>query len=151
MLKKLFEPKSVDSEDPGSSPQHDEQAKAEILDEAILTHAIDEDDGTEEDEVEIGELPFVAEPAQASDPQLEASVAAVRNLILSLHRGIVPEMIGGETVEAVISSIVPAQNAFNRVVSGLSIPAGGNPSVTLDVESIPTFDKIRRGLSTSRS
>lgn len=74
-------------------------------------------------------------------------IESVRQLILTLHQSIVPDMVNGDTVSDLIASIKPAEEAYNRILTGVRIPAGGNAPHSLDIDSLPTFDKIRRGLS----
>lgn len=79
----------------------------------------------------------------------EADIEAVRALILALHPAIVPELIGGDSVATLIESITPAQEAYSRIVAAVRVPAGGNGPTALDVESLSTFEKIRRGIKVS--
>ena len=76
----------------------------------------------------------------------EADLDAVRALILALHPDIVPDLIGGDSVAALIASIAPAQEAYGRIAASVRVPAGGNPTFVLDADSLPTSEKIRRGL-----
>lgn len=77
----------------------------------------------------------------------QKDIDAVRELILGLHPSIVPELISGDSVETLIASIAPAQNAYANIVSNMQIPAGGNPIIGPDNDSLTTDEKIRRGLS----
>lgn len=77
----------------------------------------------------------------------QMDIDAVRELILGLHPSIVPELIGGDSVASLIASIAPAQKAYANIVSNRHIPAGGNPIIESDDDSLTTDEKIRRGLT----
>lgn len=80
----------------------------------------------------------------------------VRDIILASHPDIVPELVQGDSISALVSSIEPARAAFARVIESvpppapITIPAGGNTPVTIDIDSLPTSEKIRRGLASQR-
>lgn len=84
-------------------------------------------------------------------PDLEASsdLDQVRNLILASHTDLVPELVQGDSITNLVASIQPARAAFIRVIESVpvTIPAGGNTPVVLDTDSLPTSEKIRRGLA----
>jgi hypothetical protein len=90
-------------------------------------------------------------------------LAAVRELALRAYPETVPEMVGGESVAAILGSLEPAAAAYQRIVAGLvpseppvvmvaapQVPAGGAAAVVVDAERLPSVEKIRRGL-TARS
>lgn len=77
----------------------------------------------------------------------QEDINAVRDLILGLHPSIVPELISGDSVSTLIASIAPAQQAYANIVSKMHLPAGGNPIISFDDDSLTTDEKIRRGLS----
>ena len=83
------------------------------------------------------------DPAETSKEEINA----VRELILGLHPSIVPELISGDSVATLIASIAPAQQAYANIVSKMQVPAGGNPIISFDGDSLTTDEKIRRGLS----
>lgn len=84
-------------------------------------------------------------------PVPEDDLAQVRQLILASHPDTVPELVAGENIAALIASIAPAQAAYNRVAESLpaavTVPAGGNTPVLVEAETLPTSEKIRRGLA----
>lgn len=79
----------------------------------------------------------------------------VRELILASHTDIVPELVQGDSVTDLVASINAARQAYSRIVEAqpkpVTIPAGGNTPVTLDINELPTSEKLRRGLAASRS
>lgn len=92
------------------------------------------------EEVEESENPVAEEGGATED------LEAVRALIMALHPGIVPELIGGDSVTALIASIAPAQEAYDRIVATGRVPAGGNPVVGVDTEALSAIEKIQSGL-----
>lgn len=104
----------------------------------------------------------VVEPG-AVEGAMGADLAAVRELALRAYPETVPEMVGGESVAAILSSLEPAAAAYQRIVAGLGpsesnvavaaprVPAGGAAAVVVDPERLPSVEKIRRGLTTRRS
>lgn len=87
-------------------------------------------------------------------------LAAVRELVLRAHRDVVPELVAGESVEALMASVEAAQAAYRRIVerfpqpdpapSAPSVPAGGDRPAPIDPERLPAGEKIRRGLAHRR-
>jgi hypothetical protein len=87
-------------------------------------------------------------------------LAAVREVVLRAYPETVPEMVGGESVEALLQSIEPAAAAYQRIAAGVAarvpapaaptVPAGSAPPVSVDPERLPSVEKIRRGLATRR-
>ena len=96
---------------------------------------------------------LVVEPvAEAPD-----DLACVRELILASHPDIVPELVQGSSVADLVASIESAKAAYTRVIesapkpAAITIPAGGNAPVAVDIDALPTSEKIRRGLSVTRN
>ena len=87
-------------------------------------------------------------------------LSRVRELALRAYPETVPELVGGETVEAILGSIEPAAAAYRRIAEGVAAnapapvipvgPAGSAPAVALDPERLPSVEKIRRGLVARR-
>lgn len=87
-------------------------------------------------------------------------LAAVRELVLRAYPETVPELVGGESVEAILGSIEPAAAAYRRIAEGVAahapapvapvVPAGSAPAVAFDPERLPSVEKIRRGLVARR-
>ena len=87
-------------------------------------------------------------------------LTAVRELALRAYPETVPELIGGDTVEAILGSIEPAAAAYRRIAAGVAanqpipvapvVPAGSAPPVAMDPERLPSVEKIRRGLAARR-
>lgn len=150
MLKKLFEPTPAETDTSVPDLPVEEPTSSETKDMAVSPTIEEIDDPVDSPTEEIDLLAAV-EPEEVADSPSATDITAVRELILALHPTIVPELIGGDSIDALIASIEPAQAAYKRIVSSVSIPAGGNAPVTLDVESLPTFDKIRRGLAQGSS
>ena len=81
---------------------------------------------------------------------------AVRDLVLRAHPDVVPELVTGDTVAALLASVEPARTAYERLaatwterrpVTGTSVPAGGGGPIAVDPDRLPAAEKIRRGLS----
>lgn len=107
-------------------------------------------------------------PAETAAPSPESSPAAqpglnsttldaVRELVLRAHPNVVPELVHGTSVEALLASVEPASQAYAAVSSRVStttpviesppsVPAGGSGPVPIDLTQLPTA-KLRRGLS----
>jgi hypothetical protein len=109
------------------------------------------------------------EPAIATEVDDSASagmqdddLTAVRELALRAYPETVPELVGGDTVAAILGSIEPAAAAYRRIADGVAanqtppapvapvVPAGSAPPVSLDPERLPSVEKIRRGLVARR-
>ena len=85
-------------------------------------------------------------------------LAAVRELALRAYPETVPELVGGESVAALLRSLEPASAAYRRIAEGVAahaptapvpiVPAGSAPSISVDPEQLPSVEKIRRGLAT---
>jgi hypothetical protein len=81
-------------------------------------------------------------------------LAAVRELILVAHPDVVPELVTGATVAELTASVAAARAAYQGVVGRQPaaasappvVPAGG-ATVVVDPASLPTAEKIRRGLA----
>ncbi len=93
----------------------------------------------------------------------EDDLAAVRELALRAYPETVPEMVSGESIAALMQSLEPAAAAYQRIAAGVAarapatvaavapvVPAGSAPAVTVDLERLPSVEKIRRGLATRR-
>ena len=98
---------------------------------------------------EIPELPD-------TPPEFDANndIAQVRDLIRRTHPDTVPELITGATIADLLASIEPARQAYSRVAESLpapvTVPAGGNTPVLVEPDTLPTSEKIRRGLAAHR-
>lgn len=91
-------------------------------------------------------------------------LAAVRDLALRAYPETVPELVGGDSVAALLGSLEPAAAAYRRIAEGVAasaapaptapvaptVPAGSAPPVAIDPERLPSVEKIRRGLATRR-
>lgn len=84
-----------------------------------------------------------------------SDIDQVRDLILASHTNIVPELVQGSSVADLVASINHAQEAYTRIVDSqpkpVTIPAGGNTPITLDINTLPTSEKLRRGLAAKRT
>jgi hypothetical protein len=102
--------------------------------------------------------PFDEAPdALAPEPVAGTNLDAVRELVLRAHPDVVPEMIAGDSVEALLASVEPARAAWRQVADRIetpaappSVPAGGQPAVAVDPERLSASEKIRRGLARKR-
>lgn len=84
----------------------------------------------------------------------------VRDLVLRAHPEVVPELVGGATLAALLGSIEPAHQAYADLAARLTpggpapaaipavppVPAGGSGPAPLDLDRIPAAEKLRRGL-----
>jgi hypothetical protein len=80
--------------------------------------------------------------------------------VLRAHPDVVPELIAGDSIEALLASVEPAEAAYRRIAARLlhpatpqpvpSVPAGGGRPASIDAERLPADEKIRRGLTTRR-
>lgn len=112
-----------------------------------------------EEEVEPVEDGVVDEIAEGGVMSAE-DLAAVRELALRAYPETVPELVGGESVAAVMNSLQPAAAAYQRIAEGVvaraptpaapAVPAGSSPPVSVDPERLPAVEKIRRGLAARR-
>jgi hypothetical protein len=120
---------------------------------------------TESDRQLAEEDAFVEEQIGTDDTQAGGvmsveELAAVREVVLRAYPETVPEMVGGESVAALLQSIEPAAAAYQRIAAGVAtrapapaaptVPAGSAPPVSVDPERLPSVEKIRRGLATKR-
>lgn len=90
----------------------------------------------------------------------ETELAAIRELVLRAHPDVVPELIAGDSIEALLASVGPAEAAYQRIAERFpqpappppppSVPAGGGQPALIDAERLPADEKIRRGLTTRR-
>lgn len=106
-----------------------------------------------------GEGEVVERDRPAVEPGLSAGeLAAVREVVLRAYPETVAELVGGESVAAVLASIEPAAAAYRRIAEGIGerspvvpvVPAGSAPPVAVDAERLPAVEKIRRGLAARR-
>jgi len=92
----------------------------------------------------------VAEPALSPAGTLPPEdLAAVRAVVLAAHPDTIPELVGGETVAALLASVGPAREAFARVAATVrvpAVPAGSSPALAIDPDHLPATEKIKRGL-----
>ena len=80
--------------------------------------------------------------------------SAIRELVLRAHRDVVPELVEGDTVDALLASIEPARAAYHRLAASLgqpatppAVPAGGQRPMPVDPDRLSASEKIRRGLA----
>lgn len=101
--------------------------------------------------------PTPEHPQQATDDAQALDIAAIRDLVLKAHPDVVPELITGTSVAALLASIEPAQAAYGRLLESVrsgqsqatsvpAVPAGGSAPVPIDPDRLPPAEKIRRGL-----
>ena len=85
-------------------------------------------------------------------------LAALREALLAAYPEAVAELVGGESVGAMLASLGPARAAWERVAATVArpgatappVPAGSAPPVAVDVAALPATEKIRRGLAARR-
>jgi hypothetical protein len=105
-------------------------------------------------EPEIIETTDVPETEVSAGPEGTTNLDAVRELVLRAHPEVVPELIGGETIEALLASVEPAEAAWRRLAERIerppaapAVPAGGARPAAVDPDRLPASEKIRRGLA----
>lgn len=89
----------------------------------------------------------LSEPTPDPDPTL----AAIRDLVLKAHPDVVPELVTGASIEDLLASVGPANDAYTRLTDRLqpappSVPAGASVPAPLDPDRMPTALKIQVGL-----
>lgn len=101
----------------------------------------------------IDETVDTAEPESSAGTDLDA----VRELVLRAHPDVVPELIAGDSVGALLASVEPARAAWQQIAERIgppaaptSVPAGGQPAAAVDPDRLPASEKIRRGLARNR-
>ena len=98
------------------------------------------------------------ESSAGSAPAFSADdLAAVREVVLRAYPEAVPELIGGASVAEVLGSVEAAAAAYQRIAEGVAarsvapvapvVPAGSMAPVAVDPETLPSVEKIRRGLA----
>lgn len=104
--------------------------------------------------------PETTDPADPPEPMPDGhdpapDLAAVRELVLRAHPDVVPELVTGETIAALIASVEPARAAYARLTASIAqdaspvapVPAGGSAPIAVDPDRVPPAEKIRRGLA----
>ncbi len=98
------------------------------------------------------------EPAEPQDSPPDAELDAVRAVVLQAYPDVVPELVTGDSVAALLASVEPARSAYARLAETWSagrtpeaarVPAGGGTPIAVDPERLPAAEKIRRGLAAS--
>ena len=90
-------------------------------------------------------------------------LTAVRELVLRAHPAVVPELVTGDSVAALVASVAEAEAAYQRIAAAIGerepgagtrsgtapprVPAGDTPAAVIDAERLPAAEKIRRGLA----
>jgi hypothetical protein len=100
------------------------------------------------------------EAAQPAEAPAEASGAGsvdlqrVRDLVLAANPDVVPEMIAGDTFDALLASVEPAKAAYARIAASVQSAAppavagqtGGSRQYVINVEELSPSAKISEGL-----
>jgi hypothetical protein len=104
-------------------------------------------------------LETIDEPTDAVETEtpVGTDLDAVRELVLRAHPDVVPELIAGDSIAALLASVEPARAAWERLAERIgappttpAVPAGGERPVAIDPERLSASEKIRRGLARSR-
>jgi len=98
----------------------------------------------------------LSEAGQALDElgkALPQAVAAYREILVEANPGMLPELITGETIEAVNESLKNARNLVERVKQEMEteaartrVPAGAPPRTPPDLSSLSPREKIQYAL-----
>lgn len=101
--------------------------------------------------------PVEAEPLEPAPESAPApSIDAVRDLVLRAYPNVVPELVRGDTLDDLLASIEPASAAYTNLAARFDrptaespepVPAGATLPAPIDIERIPTAEKLRRGIS----
>lgn len=86
------------------------------------------------------QLESEAMPSTGTAPATPTSaidLGAVRELILAANPGVVAEMIAGDSFEALLASVAPAQAAYERIVAGLAAQTPTQAPGAASAPSIP--------------
>ncbi len=85
------------------------------------------------------------------------AVASYRTVIVQSNPDILPDLIAGETIEALDGSLERARALIGKVKAGLEaqkaaarIPAGAPPRTPADTSSLSPREKIRQGVERAR-
>jgi hypothetical protein len=82
-----------------------------------------------------------------------ADVEQIMELVKRAYPDIVPEVLVGDSVDALLASVPAAREAYARVMASLreqapaAVPSGSGRRPPLDVESLSPESKIRVGIS----
>ena len=97
-----------------------------------------------------------APPAAGVVADETTDLPAVRDLILAAYPDVVPDLVAGTTVAALLASVEGARAAYAAVEARIApapaagtplvIPAGGGAPLPVDPDRLPASEKIRRGL-----
>jgi hypothetical protein len=93
-----------------------------------------------------------------------ADLQKVHDLVLKAHPDVVPDLVKGDSIDALIASAAPARAAYQRIVDTLhtananppapaqppTVPAGGAAPI-LDPDTLSPTTKIARALATRRA
>jgi hypothetical protein len=103
--------------------------------------------------------PTSPDDSATPDPEPTAHTAphidTVRDLVLRAYPNVVPELVRGDTLDDLLASIEPASTAFTSLAARLHqpivdapepVPAGASLPVPIDIDRIPTAEKLRRGI-----
>lgn len=94
-------------------------------------------------------------PSAGNDPEI---LERVRELVLQAHREVVPELVGGDSLTALLASVEPARQAYANLAARLAVeptpvpavthpvPAGGTGPAPIDLDRMPASEKLRRGI-----
>jgi hypothetical protein len=103
------------------------------------------------------EIPDVESMEAGAGEPAHPDLEEVRKLVLLAHPDVVPELVTGETVAALLASVEPARSAYARLAgtwreereaaTGAMVPAGGGAPIAIDPDRLPAAEKIRRGLA----
>jgi hypothetical protein len=102
------------------------------------------------------EIEAEGDEAVSEDARLRGeSLRIVRGLILKAHTDIVPELVQGESLTALMDSVEPARAAYRRLVDAVKasapvVPAGGASGPAIAIEHLSADGMIKRALSQAR-
>jgi len=96
-------------------------------------------------------MPGVSEPARAERVEQEATLAALRALVLRAYPSAPPELVTGDTLAALVASAERAEQLARRLAAQ-TLPAGQPPRdpLPLPVEQLSPSAKIAHGLHLRR-
>jgi hypothetical protein len=112
----------------------------------------------EETTLETGEAnaePDGSESAEPGESASEIDLGRVRDLVISAHPDVVPELVHGSTFDELMSSVEPAREAYQRIVAEqrvapitprVAAQPGQRSTNLVDMESLSPLGKISEGL-----
>ena len=129
---------------------------------------MDPNEQTPTDDPMTVEIAATGTPEATGTSRAPDDVALVRDFIVATDPALVPELVTGADVAAVLASVAAARAAYQRIAEQVRagqaaiapvatrpapapvVPAGGAAPFVIDPADLPSSELIRRGLSATR-